>query len=106
LPVPVVKGGNSRPLDKKWKPVPVSMPSTMAFAAAAPRVTAPMMSKIPKPPEASEAAAAAPAAPADEEAAAANVPIPAANPVAAPAANPVAEPAAPQKKKRWWQIGK
>jgi hypothetical protein len=132
LPVPVVMGGKSRALDKKWKPAPVSMPSTMAFAAAAPRVTAPMMSKAPvksdpgavsaaqatalepqyaavQPAAAIAAAlpkkpeAAAPAPLAAEEAAA-GVPIPAANPKAATSIEPAA-PAAPAKKKRWWLLG-
>lgn len=122
LPVPVVMGGKSRPLDKKWKPAPVSMPSTMAFAAAAPRVSAPMMSKEPVkdeaaaeepqgaavPAVAANAAASpkkpdakAPAPLVEEAAAAAGVPVPAANPIAAA---PV-EPAVPVKKKRWWLLG-
>jgi murein L,D-transpeptidase YafK len=125
LPVPVVMGGKSRALDKKWKPTPVSMPSTMAFAAAAPRVSAPMMSQapvkagpdsvstaepaLPEPQGAAvpAAAAASPKKPdakapvhlAAEEAG--GVPIPAANPNAAA---PV-EPAAPPKQKRWWLLG-
>ena len=111
-------GGKSRALDKKWKPTPISMPSTMAFAAAAPRVTAPMMTKAPVKAEmdtavtAAEpqgravlaaAAAASPKAPvslAAEEEAAANDPVPAANPAAAPAA-----PIVPVRKKRWWLLG-
>ena len=129
LPVPIVTGGKSRALDKKWQPTPVSMPSTMAFAAAAPRVTAPMMSKAPvkAEPDAAPAAelqtaepkdakvqaaataavspkkpeSAAPVSLAAEEEAAAGVPIPAANP-SAPA--PTA-PALPAKKKRWWLLG-
>ena len=116
LPVPVVTGGKSRALDKKWKPAPVSMPSTMAFAAAAPRVTAPMMSKAPEkidttaaaPQSQAEAPAAAAtaltkpdAAPPAIEAAAAAIPVPAANPNAAA----LIEPAAPPKKKRWWLLG-
>jgi murein L,D-transpeptidase YafK len=130
LPVPVVMGGRSRALDKKWKPTPVSMPSTMAFAAAAPRVTAPMLSQapvktesetttaaepLPQEPQGAAvlaAAAAAGASPkkpeavvpvslAAEESAAAGVPIPAANPNAAAPA----EPAAPVRKKRWWLLG-
>ncbi len=128
LPVPIVTGGKSRALDKKWKPTPVSMPSTMAFAASAPRVTAPMMSKAPvkaapdaapvteiqaaepKDTEVQAATAAvspkkaeiaAPVSLAAEEEAAAGVPIPAASPSAAA---PIA-PAAPAKKKRWWLLG-
>lgn len=119
LPVPIVMGGKSRPLDKKWKPAPVSMPSTMAFAAAAPRVSAPIMPKAPEQPAAAQSAAAAPEAarapaalPAAAAAAleksdlnapaslaAAAVPVPAANP------NAAAAPAAPPKKTRWWLLG-
>jgi murein L,D-transpeptidase YafK len=132
LPVPIVMGGKSRALDKKWKPAPVSMPSTMAFAAAAPRVTAPMMSQppvkqepdaasaaetpdaAPQGPAVLAAAATAAASPKKPDAAkpvslaaeedAANVPVPAANPNAA-APSPPAVPAAPPKKKRWWLLG-
>ncbi len=132
LPVPVVMGGKSRPLDKKWKPAPVSMPSTMAFAAAAPRVTAPMMSKAPVKdgPEAATATAAADQAPQSPAVAvaaataalspskpdgkasvslaakedAAIVPVPVANPNAAVPVEPAA-PAVPPKKKRWWLLG-
>jgi murein L,D-transpeptidase YafK len=131
LPVPIVMGGKSRALDKKWKPAPVSMPSTMAFAAAAPKVTAPMMPKAPVKQEAdasvvetpeqaptgsavlavTAAAAASPKKPdaaapvslaAEEDAV--NVPVPAANPnTEAPSAPAV--PAVPAKKKRWWLLG-
>lgn len=127
LPVPVVMGGKSRPLDKKWKPTPVSMPSTMAFAATAPRASAPMMSKAPAGPDleaatvpdepqnavalTAAATSASPKAPdakepvslAAEEAAA-NVPVPAANPNAA-APVELAAPATLAKKKRWWLLG-
>ena len=45
LPVPVVMGGKSRPLTKKWKPKSVGIPSTMAFAApSGPRISVPMVS--------------------------------------------------------------
>ena len=132
LPVPVVMGGKSRALDKKWKPTPVSMPSTMAFAASAPRVTAPMMSKAavkaepgavsaaelqteePKDTKVQAAAATAAVSPEKPESAApaplaaeesaAGVPIPAANPNAATSIEPAA-PALPAKKKRWWLLG-
>jgi murein L,D-transpeptidase YafK len=135
LPVPVVMGGKSRPLDKKWKPAPVSMPSTMAFAAAAPRVSAPMMSQpaVKDEPEAAAAAetdeqfpqgpavlaAAATAAASSKKPDAPNSKEPvslaaeedAAN-VPVPASNPnaaapvePAPPATPAKKKRWWLLG-
>jgi murein L,D-transpeptidase YafK len=135
LPVPIVMGGKSRALDKKWKPTPVAMPSTMAFAAAAPRVTAPMMSQAPvkdapgsasapetpdqtlQGPAVLAAAATAAASPKKPDAANSKEPVSlaaeedAAN-VQVPEANPnaaapieQAAPAAPAKKKRWWLLG-
>ena len=48
-PVPIVMGGKSRPLDKKWKPKAVAMPSTLAFAApSGPRISVPLVSVTPE----------------------------------------------------------
>lgn len=49
LPVPVVMGGKSRPLTKKWQPKAVSLPSTMAFAApSGPHISAPLVTMTPE----------------------------------------------------------
>jgi murein L,D-transpeptidase YafK len=117
LPAPVVTGGKSRPLDKKWQPKAVSLPSAMAFAApAGPRISTPLAAKTPMSEPASTAAetaaayatAAAPAGDpsipvplVEEQETNAPVPVPAANPKAAAV---VALPA-PVKKKRWWPLG-
>jgi murein L,D-transpeptidase YafK len=117
-PFPIVKGGKSRPLDKKWKPQPVraargiSLPTPVAEPVA--EETAPTVAPI-EPTAANSAALntdAATTAPANVEVATpavaepttnsdiANVPIPTANPNA-----PIVEATpAPPKKKKWWQL--
>ena len=50
VPAPIVMGGKSRPLDKKWKPKVVDLPSTMAFAApSVPSASARALSQKPEP---------------------------------------------------------
>jgi murein L,D-transpeptidase YafK len=127
-PAPIVMGGKSRPLDKKWKPKSVSLPSTMAFAApSGPRISAPIVSMTPPPVEATAADAAeelanapatspaseppvaeAPMAKAKDTPAVAALPVPAENPSKAMVAAVPAEaaPVAPPKKKRWWLLEK
>jgi murein L,D-transpeptidase YafK len=127
-PAPIVMGGKSRPLDKKWKPKSVSLPSTMAFAApSGPRITAPLVDATPvktesaataveelaKTPTTEEtnqtAAAASPDAPSAPEAKAKTaVPVPSDSPSkpALAAAEVPAAPVTPPKKKRWWLLEK
>jgi murein L,D-transpeptidase YafK len=127
-PAPIVMGGKSRPLDKKWKPKVVSLPSTMAFAApSGPRITAPLVDATPVQTEpaakaieepiatpqtetANQAVAApASAAPAISPAQTETVvPVPSDNPSkpAAVAAEVPAAPVTPPKKKRWWLLEK
>ncbi len=126
-PFPIVTGGKSRPLDKKWKPQPVRAPRGSALPTpvaepvavettpAATEIKATAPAQATPAPAAAQATATAPAptataapattgvaAPATTETpAAANVPVPAANPNAAV----VETPPAPAKKKKWWQLG-
>jgi murein L,D-transpeptidase YafK len=126
-PAPIVMGGKSRPLDKKWKPKAVSLPSTLAFAApSGPRITAPLvdatpvktepaqaveeLATTPTTEEANQAAASpAPAAPSEPEAQVkAAVPIPSDSPSkpAIAATEVPAAPVTPPRKKRWWLLEK
>jgi murein L,D-transpeptidase YafK len=126
-PAPIVMGGKSRPLDKKWKPKAVSLPSTLAFAApSGTRIIAPLVDATPVKTESATTAveelAKAPEAKAPEEAAAlpapaptapeaqteAAVPVPSDNPSkpAVAAAEVPAAPVTPPKKKRWWLLEK
>jgi murein L,D-transpeptidase YafK len=130
LPVPVVMGGKSRPLDKKWKPKSVAMPSTMAFAAPPVRsaaVTAMSVKPEPATVAPQESATLPSEVPAEGTAPATNAKAPVTPQKAAPksdtpkslaaeeagvdaplpAENPTAiiPPAEPAKKKRWWMLG-
>ena len=120
-PFPVVTGGKSRPLDKKWKPQPVrgargiALPTPVAAPVAEEIVPAATEVKAADPAAATTAPAATsaavpapntvtatpPATDAPVAAVAANVPVPTANPHA-PAVEAIP---APIKKKKWWQLG-
>jgi murein L,D-transpeptidase YafK len=115
-PFPIVQGGKSRPLDKKWKPQPVRAPRSAGLPTP---VSEPVAEKVTAPANAetavsvtlsqtatATAVATEPAVPADtvvEPAIAGNaavIPIPTANPNA-----PIAEVTPePVKKKKWWQL--